>query len=114
MSETEAAYLEKQKKNKAEREVADLGRTLETPAGRRLIWGVLCRANLFATSFVKGDANASAFQEGWRINALDLFLKLMDNFPDRFTQMWREAASERKSEEQILQSIRKKEEVQNG
>lgn len=113
MGEMVDTYREAQAKRKKAREISDLGRTLETAQGRRLVWGILARANLFASSFVKGDSHAAAFNEGWRVNALDLFVRIMDNYPDRFTQMWREADSERKSEEQILLELSKKEEV-NG
>ncbi len=50
-------------------------------------------ASLFRTTFVPGDAMASAFQEGNRNAGLRLFAQVMKAAPDNYVVMTRENAS---------------------
>lgn len=79
------------KKRDHERAVA-LRALLSTRPGREWIWEVLSAAHIFSTSFVRGDAGASAFQEGERNMGLRLLADLQRHAPDEFLEMQREAA----------------------
>lgn len=88
----EAALAERQQKaqNLAERQESDMKFVLETVQGRRVIWDLLCRAGVFASSFT-GDNNATNFNEGRRSEGLRLFNSVMAACPDLYLKMAAEA-----------------------
>lgn len=68
-----------------------LASLLSTPEGRDWMWAKLSDCNIFATTFIAGDAYASAFNEGRRSVGLALLADLMRAAPETYVAMQREA-----------------------
>lgn len=82
-------------KNLAERQKGDLVFVMGTKQGRRLLWELLSRAGVFASSFT-GDNNATNFNEGRRSEGLRLFSAIMDACPELYLTMADEAKEDAK------------------
>ena len=98
--------LNKEQKQKRNRELNDLRKVLKTPEGRRLIWKRLCDATIFQSGF-STNALQMAFMAGERNQGLRLLTDITEVDDDAFYQMFREYISE-------LRSRQKKEEEPNG
>ncbi len=64
---------------------------MQTAAGRIWIYGFLDRCHCFATSFVQGAPDSSAFREGERNIGLQLLADVQSSAPDLYLLMIREA-----------------------
>lgn len=71
----------------------DLRAVLSTPAGRRILWGILEDARVFQGSFTT-DAGVTAFNEGQRAVGLKLLERITDASPKAFYEMM-EASNEK-------------------
>ena len=67
----------------------DLGRVLESEAGRRFVWRVLEAAHCFQISHGP-DPYATAFREGERNVGLPILAEILATRPDAFIRMARE------------------------
>ena len=73
----------------ARREV--IAQLMSTTPGRQWLWDKLSECQCFHTTFVTGDALASAFQEGRRSMGLSLLADIMAHCPDQYIQAMRES-----------------------
>jgi len=86
MTEEKAEKRTEREKKLRERELNDIGKILEIPEGRRLLWRIMDVAETF------GFANTDK-----RIIGIMLFHDIMDTKPKMFLQMSREHKSEQES-----------------
>jgi hypothetical protein len=56
--------------------IADIKATFGTPSGKRVLRYLMKRSGFMNTSFVQGDPNLSAFNEGQRALVIDLVKKM--------------------------------------
>ena len=80
-----------------QQELADLRIVLASPQGRRFLWRMLTAAGVFRLSFVSGDAESTAFNEGRRSLGLMLMADLHALDPELYVTMAREAADDEKA-----------------
>lgn len=80
--------LEKKRKRKFDRDVADIRTILDLPEGRRYLWGLMSEAGVFRTSFT-GD-NATFFNERKRDIGLSILTSIIEANPSKFQQMQNE------------------------
>jgi hypothetical protein len=71
----------------------DLVTVLSTENGRRFVHRLLGEAGVFRTSFVMGDPNGTAFNEGSRNTGLRLLSRVMADAPDQYFKMLKENMS---------------------
>lgn len=81
---------EKKERREADRILNDLRTVLGTVEGRRLLWRILDRANIFDTSFVPGQPDTTNFKEGARDLGWWLWKEIDRARFDAFSQMRRE------------------------
>ncbi|HFL1447900.1 TPA: hypothetical protein ACG1QI_004301 [Enterobacter kobei] len=82
------------KKNDLEqREKDDIKFVMDSEQGRRVVWGLLERGQVFGTCF-NVDPNITAFNEGQRNLALVLFQRVMTHCPDQYLKMAAEASEQ--------------------
>lgn len=72
---------------------ADMRALLKMPEGRRVMWRMLERGRMFATTF-STDAAVAAFQEGGRNAALSLLADIMQADPAAYGAMMAEATAQ--------------------
>jgi hypothetical protein len=72
-------------------ERADLVAVMETVPGRRVIHRLLEKGGIFRLSFKPGMSDVTAFQEGERNQALQLFVDVNKAAPGLYLTMMREA-----------------------
>lgn len=80
-------------KERQQREDNDIKFVMSSEQGRRVVWDLLSRGKVFASTFT-ADAQVTAFNEGQRNLALSLFSKVMAVCPDLYLTMAAEAAKE--------------------
>lgn len=80
----------------AEWDKEDLRSILAEKWGRRFIWGLLNKCNVYALSFVPGEQDSTAFNEGRRSIGNALLSRLMDVKPEAYIKMMNEAKKEEK------------------
>ena len=77
----------------AYRNQADLEWVLSTVQGRRFLWEELSECGVFTTSFVPGQADYTAFNEGQRQRGLKLLLRIQGVNPTLYHTMATEASA---------------------
>ena len=92
--EEELRIQNERKKNDLEqREKDDIKFVMDSEQGRRVVWGLLERGQVFGTCF-NVDPNITAFNEGQRNLALVLFQRVMTHCPDQYLEMAAEASEQ--------------------
>ncbi|AWZ98872.1 hypothetical protein L356_09025 [Enterobacter sp. MGH 10] len=92
--EEELRIQNERKKNDLEqREKDDIKFVMDSEQGRRVVWGLLERGQVFGTCF-NVDPNITAFNEGQRNLALVLFQRVMTHCPDQYLKMAAEASEQ--------------------
>lgn len=81
-----------------EGELKSLLAVLEGFHGRKTLWRYLEKGRVFHTTYVPGDAHASAYLEGQRAHALAIMNDIIDADPDRFVEMMKEAKDKKYDE----------------
>jgi hypothetical protein len=92
--EEELRIQNERKKNDLEqREKDDIKFVMDSEQGRRVVWSLLERGQVFGTCF-NVDPNITAFNEGQRNLALVLFQRVMAHCPDQYLKMAAEASEQ--------------------
>ncbi|KJX24911.1 MULTISPECIES: hypothetical protein [Enterobacter cloacae complex] len=84
---------ERKKHDLEQREKDDIKFVMDSEQGRRVVWGLLERGQVFGTCF-NVDPNITAFNEGQRNLALVLFQRVMTHCPDQYLKMAAEASEQ--------------------
>lgn len=84
---------ERKKHDLEQREKDDIKFVMDSEQGRRVVWGLLEKGQVFGTCF-NVDPNITAFNEGQRNLALVLFQRVMTHCPDQYLKMAAEAGEE--------------------
>ncbi|EPC3803841.1 hypothetical protein ACRZEW_001595 [Enterobacter ludwigii] len=87
------AELEAKQQLLAQRDIDDIQFVMGTEQGRRVIWALLEKGQVFGTCF-NVDPNITAFNEGQRNLALVLFQRVMTHCPDQYLKMAAEAGED--------------------
>ena len=87
------AALDAKQKLLAQRDIDDILFVMGSEQGRRVIWSLLEKGQVFGACF-NVDPHITAFNEGQRNLALSLFSKVMAVCPDLYLTMADEAAKE--------------------
>lgn len=77
----------------AQRDIDDIQFVMGSEQGRRVIWSLLEKGQVFGTCF-NVEPHISAFNEGQRNLALVLFQRVMTNCPEQYLKMAAEANEE--------------------
>ena len=91
--EERKAELEAKKQILAQRDIDDIQFVMDSEQGRRVVWGLLEKGQVFGTCF-NVDPNITAFNEGQRNLALVLFQRVMTHCPDQYLKMAAEASEQ--------------------
>ncbi|ELC2084164.1 hypothetical protein RIZ99_002470 [Salmonella enterica] len=84
---------ERKKHDLEQREKDDIKFVMGSEQGRRVVWGLLEKGQVFGTCF-NVDPNITAFNEGQRNLALVLFQRVMTHCPDQYLKMAAEASEQ--------------------
>ncbi|ELD3491416.1 hypothetical protein ACS6GB_06135 [Enterobacter hormaechei subsp. xiangfangensis] len=84
---------ERKKHDLEQREKDDIKFVMDSEQGRRVVWGLLEKGQVFGTCF-NVDPNITAFNEGQRNLALELFQRVMTHCPDQYLKMAAEASEQ--------------------
>ncbi|EHX1545264.1 hypothetical protein ACH1ZL_06590 [Citrobacter freundii] len=84
---------ERKKHDLEQREKDDIKFVMDSEQGRRVVWGLLEKGQVFGTCF-NVDPNITAFNEGQRNLALVLFQRVMAHCPDQYLKMAAEASEQ--------------------
>ena len=84
---------ERKKHDLEQREKDDIKFVMDSEQGRRVVWGLLEKGQVFGTCF-NVDPNITAFNEGQRNLALVLFQRVMAHCPDQYLKMAAEASKQ--------------------
>lgn len=84
---------ERKKHDLEQREKDDIKFVMDSEQGRRVIWSLLEKGQVFGTCF-NVDPNITAFNEGQRNLALVLFQRVMTHCPDQYLKMAAEAGED--------------------
>ncbi len=84
---------ERKKYDLEQREKDDIKFVMDSEQGRRVVWGLLEKGQVFGTCF-NVDPNITAFNEGQRNLALVLFQRVMTHCPDQYLKMAAEASEQ--------------------
>lgn len=84
---------ERKKHDLEQREKDDIKFVMDSEQGRRVVWGLLEKGQVFGTCF-NADPNITAFNEGQRNLALVLFQRVMTHCPDQYLKMAAEASEQ--------------------
>lgn len=84
---------ERKKHDLEQREKDDIKFVMDSEQGRRIVWGLLEKGQVFGTCF-NVDPNITAFNEGQRNLALVLFQRVMTHCPDQYLKMAAEASEQ--------------------
>ena len=79
----------------AHRDIEDIQFVMGSEQGRRVIWSLLEKGQVFGPCFTS-DPHVTAFNEGQRNLALVLFQRVMANCPEQYLKMAAEAQGETK------------------
>ena len=91
--EERKAELEAKQQLLAQRDIEDIQFVMGSEQGRRVIWSLLEKGQVFCTCF-NVDPNITAFNEGQRNLALVLFQRVMTHCPDQYLKMASEASEQ--------------------
>ncbi|HAW2880419.1 hypothetical protein LOK69_00600 [Escherichia coli] len=81
---------ERKKHDLEQREKDDIKFVMDSEQGRRVIWSLLVKGQVFGTCF-NVEPHITAFNEGQRNLALVLFQRVMAHCPDQYLKMAAEA-----------------------
>ncbi|HAT7728312.1 TPA: hypothetical protein JAX37_000111 [Enterobacter cloacae] len=84
---------ERKKHDLEQREKDDIKFVMDSEQGRRVVWGLMEKGQVFGTCF-NVDPNITAFNEGQRNLALVLFQRVMTHCPDQYLKMAAEASEQ--------------------
>ncbi|MCM7067944.1 hypothetical protein M8O16_09540 [Enterobacter hormaechei] len=84
---------ERKKHDLEQREKDDIKFVMGSEQGRRVVWGLLEKGQVFGTCF-NVDPHITAFNEGQRNLALVLFQRVMTHCPDQYLKMAAEASEQ--------------------
>ncbi|MBJ6408959.1 hypothetical protein JGT23_10705 [Enterobacter hormaechei] len=84
---------ERKKHDLEQREKDDIKFVMDSEQGRRVVWGLLEKGQVFGTCF-NVDPHITAFNEGQRNLALVLFQRVMTHCPDQYLKMAAEASEQ--------------------
>ncbi|HFQ8725613.1 Bbp19 family protein [Enterobacter kobei] len=84
---------ERKKHDLEQREKDDIKFVMDSEQGRRVVWGLLEKGQVFGTCF-NVDPNITAFNEGQRNLALVLLQRVMTHCPDQYLKMASEASEQ--------------------
>ncbi|HCM3756390.1 TPA: hypothetical protein N3H26_002956 [Salmonella enterica subsp. enterica serovar London] len=84
---------ERKKHDMEQREKDDIKFVMDSEQGRRVVWSLLEKGQVFGTCF-NVDPNITAFNEGQRNLALVLFQRVMTHCPDQYLKMAAEASEQ--------------------
>lgn len=84
---------ERKKHDLEQREKDDIKFVMGSEQGRRVVWSLLEKGQVFGTCF-NVDPNITAFNEGQRNLALVLFQRVMTHCPDQYLKMAAEASEQ--------------------
>ncbi|MGS7939226.1 Bbp19 family protein [Escherichia marmotae] len=84
---------DRKKHDLEQREKDDIKFVMDSEQGRRVVWGLLEKGQVFGTCF-NVDPNITAFNEGQRNLALVLFQRVMAHCPDQYLKMAAEASEQ--------------------
>ncbi|MEP8938435.1 hypothetical protein ABKU80_09325 [Enterobacter mori] len=84
---------ERKKHDLEQLEKDDIKFVMDSEQGRRVVWGLLEKGQVFGTCF-NVDPNITAFNEGQRNLALVLFQRVMTHCPDQYLKMAAEASEQ--------------------
>jgi len=84
--------------NREMQDTADMEIILQSPSGRRFLWGLLEQCGCFRQTAVPGDPLATYFSEGRRSIGQPLLARLMYDFPAQYALMSQEAKVTRERE----------------
>jgi len=84
---------ERKKHDLEQREKDDIKFVMDSEQGRRVVWGLLEKGQVFGTCF-NVDPNITAFNEGQRNLALVLLQRVMAHCPDQYLTMAAEASEQ--------------------
>ena len=84
---------DRKKHDLEQREKDDIKFVMDSEQGRRVVWGMLEKGQVFGTCF-NIDPNITAFNEGQRNLALVLFQRVMTHCPDQYLKMAAEASEQ--------------------
>lgn len=85
--------LEARQQILAQRDIDDIKFVMDSEQGRRVVWWLLEKGQVFGTCF-NVDPNITAFNEGQRNLALVLFQRVMTHCPDQYLKMAAEASEQ--------------------
>ena len=91
--EERKAELEARQELLAQRDIEDIQFVMNSEQGRRVIWSLLEKGQVFGTCF-NVEPNIAAFNEGQRNLALVLFQRVMAHCPDQYLKMAAEASEQ--------------------
>lgn len=77
---------DRKKHDLEQREKDDIKFVMDSEQGRRVVWGLLEKGQVFGTCF-NVDPNITAFNEGQRNLALALFQRVMAHCPEQYLKM---------------------------
>ncbi|CAM8182972.1 hypothetical protein [Enterobacter rongchengensis] len=84
---------ERKKHDLEQREKDDIKFVMDSEQGRRVVWGLLEKGQVFGTCF-NVEPHITAFNEGQRNLALVLFQRVMTHCPDQYLKMAAEASEQ--------------------
>ncbi|EBS3902099.1 TPA: hypothetical protein R0262_001070 [Salmonella enterica subsp. enterica serovar Heidelberg] len=87
------AELDAKQQLLAQRDIDDIKFVMGSEQGRRVIWSLLEKGQVFGACF-NVDPNITAFNEGQRNLALVLFQRVMAHCPDQYLKMAEEASEQ--------------------
>lgn len=91
--EERKAELEARQELLAQRDIEDIRFVMNSEQGRRVIWSLLEKGQVFGTCF-NVEPHITAFNEGQRNLALVLFQRVMAHCPDQYLTMAAEAGED--------------------
>ena len=87
------AALDAKQQLLAQRDIDDIQFVMGSEQGRRVIWSLLEKGQVFGTCF-NVEPHITAFNEGQRNLALVLFQRVMAHCPDQYLKMAAEASEQ--------------------
>ncbi|MDX7049611.1 hypothetical protein B9Q32_05500 [Enterobacter kobei] len=84
---------ERKKHDLEQREKDDIKFVMDSEQGRRVVWGLLEKGQVFGACF-NVDPHITAFNEGQRNLALVLLQRVMAHCPDQYLKMAEEASEQ--------------------
>lgn len=84
---------DRKKHDLEQREKDDIKFVMDSEQGRRVVWSLLERGQVFGTCF-NVEPHITAFNEGQRNLALVLFQRVMAHCPDQYLKMAAEASEQ--------------------